>query len=562
MDRERTREAATKAAIAIELARWEQEALKATQMRDAHTESGLPVKPLYTPLDFPAEEYLGLLGFPGEYPFTRGVYPSMYRGRMWTIRQYAGLGTAEETNARYRFLLEHGQTGLSVALDLPTQMGYDSDDPAAEEEVGVVGVAIDTVADMERLFDEIPLGQVSVHFTINAPAAIILAMYLVVAERRNIPFAKLNGTLQNDILKEYIARNTYIFPPAPSLRLVGDIISFCSENVPHFNPISITGYHAREAGASATQEVAYALSAAKTYVQTMLSRGVSVDLFAPRLSFHFSSQRDLFEEVCKVRAARRLWARIMREQFGARDPHSMMMRYFNGGSGASLTCSEPLNNIVRGTLQCLAGVLAGAQACHVPSYDEAYSLPSEEAALLSLRTQQIVGYESGVTNVADPLGGSYFVENLTNRLEAEIQKLLDEIDRAGGMVAAIETGSIQAVIRERAYRMERQSETGERIIVGVNAFTPDEPDRSIVLAPPRNPEVLHYQLARLRKIKAERDARRVASTLADLRMAAERDDNLMAYILAAVRESATLGELVGILRGAFGEYRAPTTLWR
>jgi methylmalonyl-CoA mutase N-terminal domain/subunit len=560
MDKNQSEVRTMRSEMESELARWEQEKLRVESVPEARSDSGLPLKPLYTPLDFSDAEYPRQLGFPGEYPFTRGVHASMYRGRMWTIRQYAGLGTAEETNARYRFLLERGQTGLSVALDLPTQMGYDSDDPLAEEEVGVVGVAIDTVADMERVFEAIPLDTVSVHFTVNAPAAIILAMYLVVAERRNIPFTKLSGTLQNDILKEYIARNTYIFPPVPSLRLIADIITYCNQNVPHFNPISITGYHAREAGASAVQEVAYALAAAKTYVETMLARGVDIDSFAPRLSFHFSSQRDLFEEVCKIRAARRLWARIMRDQFGARDSRSMMMRYFNGGSGASLTYAEPLNNIIRGTLQCLAGVLAGAQACHVPSYDEAYSIPSEEAALLSVRTQQIIGYESGVVSVADPLGGSYFVEDLTNRLEAKIEQLIEEIDSAGGLVAAIEKGSIQAAIRERAYQMERQLESGERTVVGVNAFTARDRERSVPPLPPRDPKVLERRVAHLKRVKAERDPDRLEASLRGLRAAAERDDNLMSPILEAVRVSATVGEIVQVLRGVFGEYRAPSGL--
>ena len=398
--------------IQSQKSKWEKEISKGKALRAFHTESGIPLEPVYSPVNLNDWSYGDCLNFPGLYPFTRGVYPSMYLGQPWTIRQYAGLGTAEATNKRFRFLLDHGQTGLSVALDLPTQMGFDSDDPLAEEEVGVVGVAINTVEDMERVFKNIPLDKISVHFTINAPAAIILAMYLVVAERRGIPAKELSGTLQNDILKEYIARNAYIFPPKPSLRLIGDVIDYCNQYVPRFNPISITGYHAREAGASAVQEVAFTLAAGIAYVDTMLARGMDVDSFAPRLSFHFSSQRDLFEEICKIRAARRLWARVMHDRFGSNNSRSQMLRFFNGGSGAALTYEEPLNNIVRGTLQCLAGVLAGAQACHVPSYDEAYSIPSEESALLSVRIQQIIAYESGVTNVIDPLGGSYFIETI------------------------------------------------------------------------------------------------------------------------------------------------------
>jgi len=548
---------ATRARFEVERGRWVQEALGRGALRDAKTDSDLPLEPLYTPLDFSEDSYLERLGFPGQYPFTRGVYPSMYRGQRWTIRQYAGLGTAEETNARYRFLLERGQTGLSVALDLPTQMGYDSDNPLAEEEVGRVGVAVDTVVDMEMLFEGIPLDQVSVHFTVNAPAAVILAMYLAVAERRDIPFEKLSGTLQNDILKEYIARNTYIFPPEPSLRLVGDVIAYCYEQVPRFNPISIAGYHAREAGANAIQEVAYTLAAAIAYVEMMLARGMEIDTFAPRLSFHFSSQRDLFEEVCKIRAARRLWARLMRERFGTQDPQSQRMRYFNGGSGATLSPAEPLSNIIRGTLQCLAGVLAGAQACHVPSYDEAYTIPSEEAALLALRTQQILAYESGVADVIDPLGGSYFVEALTDCLEAEIEALIRQIEEGGGLVAAIERHEIQGAIADRAYELERQIESGQRVIVGLNAFTGGDVTTDVPPIPPRDLAMLENQIARLHRIKAARDAGGVEAALANLRSEAKGQGNLMPPILQAVRAQATVGEVTDVLRDVFGCYRAP-----
>jgi methylmalonyl-CoA mutase N-terminal domain/subunit len=548
------------AKVEAERERWEEEALRKGPLRDAVTDSGIALKPLYTPLDFSEAHYLDKLSFPGWYPFTRGVYPSMYRGQLWTIRQYAGLGTAEETNERYQFLLGRGQTGLSVALDLPTQMGRDSDDPLAEEEVGVAGVAIDTLADMEILFDGIPLEQVSVHFTVNAPAAVILAMYVVLAEQRDIPSDQLRGTLQNDILKEFIARNTYIFPPEPSLRLVGDIITYCQEHVPRFNPISITGYHAREAGADAIQEVAYAIAAAITYVEIMLERGLSVDEFAPRLSFHFSSQRHIFEEVCKIRAARRLWARLMRERFGAENPLSQRMRYFNGGSGASLTHAEPMNNIIRGALQCLAGALAGAQAAHVPSYDEAYSIPSEKAALLSVRTQQIIAHESGVADVVDPLGGSYFVESLTDRLEDEIEKLLLQIERSGGLVAAIERGEIQNAIAERAYRLERELESGERTIVGLNAFTAEDTTPDIPPIRSAEPRSCERQLERLTAVKAERDEERVQAALAALSRAAKGDDNVVPYVVRAVRAYATIGEIIDVLRDVFGKYRKPSPL--
>lgn len=538
------------------LEKWEREVLGQGPLRAAVTESGLSLKPLYTPLDFEEADYPDKLGFPGQFPFTRGVYPSMYRGQLWTMRQYAGLGTALETNARYHFLLARGQTGLSVALDLPTQMGYDSDDPLVEEEVGVAGVAIDTVADMEALFQGIPLERISVHFTVNAPAAIILAMYLVTAERRNIPFAKLSGTLQNDILKEYIARNTFIFPPRPSLRLIGDVITFCLEGAPRFKPISITGYHAREAGASAVQEIAYALAAAITYVETLKARGLDVDSFAHRLSFHFASQRDLFEEVCKIRAARRLWARLMRDRFGAKDPRSQMLRFFNGCSGASLSHAEPLNNIVRGTLQCLAGVLAGAQATHVPSYDEAYTIPSEESALISLRTQQIIAYESGVTDVIDPLGGSYYVEALTDQLEQEIEATIQQLEAGGGIVAAIERGDIQRAILERAYRMQRQIAAGERKIVGSNVFAQDEA-LEIPAIPGRNSSVLPRQIEQLHAAKKQRDETGVEQALMQVGACARAEGNLMLPILEAVRANATVGEITGVLRAVFGGYRLP-----
>ena len=560
MNRGERNDMSVKARIEAERERWTRVALHSGPLHDATTDSGIDLKPLYTPLDVSETQYLEELGFPGEYPFTRGAYPSMYRGRLWTIRQYAGLGTAEETNERYRFLLARGQTGLSVALDLPTQMGRDSDDALAAEEVGVAGVAIDALADMELIFDGIPLEEVSVHFTVNAPAVVMLAMYLVLAERRGIEPTELRGTLQNDILKEFIARNTFIFPPEPSLRLVGDVIDYCHKNLPHFNPISITGYHAREAGADAIQEVAYALGAASTYVDMMMGRGLSVDEFAPRLSFHFSSQRDLFEEVCKIRAARRIWARMMRDKFGAKSPLSQRMRYFNGGSGASLTHAEPLNNIVRGTLQCLAGVLAGAQAAHVPSYDEAYSIPSEKAALISVRTQQIIAHESGVPNVIDPLAGSYFVESLTSRLEEAIEALMREIEDTGGLVAAIERGEIQGRIAERAYEMERELETGSRPIVGLNAFASDESKLDIPPIRSMDATTRERQVERLAAVKAGRDQARVDAAIDALRRAASGDENVVPSVIEAVRADATVGEITDVFRSVFGDYRKPSPI--
>jgi methylmalonyl-CoA mutase, N-terminal domain len=544
--------------LAAERARWEKESLRKSALREATTDSGLPLDVLYTPLDISGGDYLERLGFPGEYPFTRGVHPSMYRGQLWTIRQYAGLGTAEQTNGRFRFLLDRGQTGLSVALDLPTQMGFDSDDPEVGEEVGMVGVAIDTVEDMQLMFEGIPLDQVSVNFTANATASIMLAMYLAVAERQGLTGDQLSGTLQNDILKEYIARNAYIFPPGPSLRLIADTILYCNEHVPRFNPISISGYHAREAGATAVQEVAYALAAAIAYVSAVLQRGMPVDTFAPRLSFHFSSQRDLFEEVCKVRAARRIWSGLMRERFGAQNPRSQMMRFFNGGSGASLSHAEPLNNIVRGTLQCLAGALAGAQATHVPSYDEAYDIPSEEAALISVRTQQIIGYESGVAKVVDPLGGSYFIESLTDQLEREVLALLQQIEARGGLVAAIERGDVQRALAERAYDLARQVDDGERVVVGLNAFAVDRPRQQKAAGSRRRQDTRRRQLARLRQVRASRQSAEVDAALAALRAGAEGPENLMPRILDAVRARSTIGEIVNVLRDVFGEYQAPS----
>ncbi len=529
----------------------------------ASTDSGIELDPLYLPQDGDDERYTDRLGFPGEWPFVRGAYTSMYRGRLWTIRQYAGVGTAEETNARFQYLLERGQTGLSVALDLPTQMGFDSHDALARTEVGRVGVAIDTVEDMAEVFRGIPLGDISVHFTVNATAPMILAMFLVAAEEQGVGRSQVRGTVQNDIIKEFIARKAYIFPPRGSLRLTGDIIAFCYRHVPKFNPISVTGYHAREAGCNAIQEIAFTLLAAVEYVEHMLGRGIKVDDFAPQLSFHFSSQRDLFEEVCKIRAARRLWATIMRDDFGAEDPASTRMRFFCGGSGATLSHAEPLNNVIRGTIQCLAGILAGAQACHVPSYDEAYAIPSEEAALLSVRTQQIIAHESGVARVADPLGGSYYVEWLTDQIETQVSALIEDVRASGGLLAALERGGPQQMIRQAAYELQAAEEDGSRLVVGQNhlvgpgSSAPEFEGLGNVEGVSR--DEADRQTGRLRAVLAAREAVRVEQALAQLRTAAGAGDNVMPAMIEAARARATIGEMTEVLAGVFGRHQGGDT---
>jgi len=516
------------------------------------TNSGVPVERLYTPADVQID-YLNDLGFPGEYPFTRGVQPTMYRGRLWTMRQYAGFGTAEESNQRYKYLLANGQMGLSVAFDLPTQIGLDSDSPLAEGEVGKVGVAIDSLADMEVLFDGIPLDKVSTSMTINAPAAVLLAMYIAVAEKQGVPSYKLQGTIQNDILKEYVARGTYIFPPGPSMRLITDIFAFCEEHVPKWNTISISGYHIREAGSTAAQEVGFTLANGIEYVRAAINAGLKVDDFAPRLSFFFNAHIDFFEEVAKFRAARRLWARIMKEHFGAKNPKSWMLRFHTQTGGSTLTAQQPLNNIVRVTLQAFAAVCGGTQSLHTNSWDEALCLPTEESVRVALRTQQIIAYESGAAETIDPLAGSYYIEHLTNTIEAEAKAYIDKIEAMGGAVKAIEAGYMQREIQEAAYRYQRQVESGERIIVGVNKFTVEE-------EPPKNllkvdPKVQEAQIAKLRKLKAERSQAEVDARLADLRAAAQSTANLMPPILAAVKAYATLQEICDVLRDVFGEYQ-------
>lgn len=518
------------------------------------TSSGIEVKRLYTPLDMEGFDYNEKLGFPGEYPFTRGIQPTMYRGRFWTMRQYAGFGTAEESNKRYKYLLEQGQTGLSVAFDLPTQIGYDSDHPLAEGEVGKVGVAIDSLEDMEILFNGIPLDKVSTSMTINAPASVLLAMYIAVAEKQGVTPDKLDGTIQNDILKEYAARGTYIFPVEPSMRLITDIFEYCSKYVPKWNTISISGYHIREAGATAVQEVAFTLANGIAYVEAALKAGLNVDDFAPRLSFFFNAHNDLFEEVAKFRAARRLWAKIMKERFGAKNPRSMMLRFHTQTAGSTLTAQQPDNNIIRVTIQTLAAVMGGTQSLHTNSRDEALALPTEESVRIALRTQQIVAYESGVVDVVDPLAGSYYVESLTDELEKKALEYIKKIDEMGGAPAAMENGYIQREIQNSAYAYQKEVESKRKIIVGVNMFQiEEEPPKNLLKVDPKVGELQKQKLERLRK---ERDNQKVHETLEALRKACEDTENVMPYILDAVKAYATLGEICGVMREVFGEYKA------
>lgn len=537
---------------------WEGRVQKSLEKRPERkqfaTDSGMEVKRLYTPLDQADLDYEGDLGFPGEYPFTRGVQPTMYRGRLWTMRQYAGFGTAEETNQRFKYLLEQGQTGLSVAFDLPTQIGYDSDHPLARGEVGRVGVAIDSLADMEVLFDGIPLDKVSTSMTINAPAAILLAMYIALAEKQGVPPEKLNGTIQNDILKEYVARGTYIFPPRPSMRLITDVFAYCAEHVPQWNTISISGYHIREAGSTAAQEIAFTLADGIAYVQAAIEAGLDVDSFAPRLSFFFNAHLNFLEEVAKFRAARRLWAKIMKERFGAKDPRSMMLRFHTQTAGCTLTAQQPEVNIMRVAFQALSAVLGGTQSLHTNSFDEALALPSEHAVRIALRTQQVVGYEIGVTDTVDPLGGSYYVEDLTNKLEQEARAYLEKIDSLGGAVRSIEQGYMQQEIQDSAYRYQQAIDAGEKVVVGVNKFQiQEEPPTGLLKL---DPAIAEHQIQRLAEIREQRNACHVAESLQHLRAAAQGTENLMPVILEAVKAYATLGEICGVLRQVFGEYRA------
>jgi len=545
---------------ALERARltWESDVLRPALERaperraSFETSSGIPLERVYLP-DDSAPDYLERLGFPGEYPFTRGVQPTMYRGRLWTMRQYAGFATAEESNRRYRYLLSQGQTGLSVAFDLPTQIGYDADDPMAEGEVGRVGVSISCLDDMAALFDGIPLDQVSTSMTINAPAAVLLAMYLAVARRQGVDPARLRGTVQNDILKEYIARGTYIFPPAPALRLVTDVFRYCREQVPHWNTISISGYHMREAGATAVQEVAFTLANAVAYVQAALDAGLTVDEFAPQLAFFFNAHNQFLEEVAKFRAARRLWARLMRERFGARDPDSWRLRFHTQTAGSTLTAQQPENNVVRVTLQALAAILGGTQSLHTNSMDEALGLPTEGAVRVALRTQQILAHESGVADTVDPLAGAYAVESLTDAIESQAEAYMATIDSMGGALPAIESGYLQREIHEAAYRAQKAIEAGESVVVGVNAFTAGEPIRLERLR--LDPEVESRQRAHLARVRSARKMSQAAEALDRLAAAAGGTENLMPRLLECVEADVTLGEICGRLRQAWGEYR-------
>lgn len=520
---------------------------------------GLKHKNLYTPLDLEGFDYERDLGFPGEYPYTRGVQPTMYRGRLWTMRMYAGFATAEESNRRYRYLIANGGSGLSVAFDLPTQIGYDSDDKMAEGEIGKVGVAIDTLKDMEILFDQIDLGKVSTSMTINAPASVLLAMYIAVAEKQGVPASALRGTIQNDILKEYSARGTYIFPVKPSMRLITNIFEYCSKNVPKWNTISISGYHIREAGSTAAQEIAFTIADGIAYIEAALKAGMHIDEFAPRLSFFWNAHNNVLEEVAKFRASRRLWATILKERFHAENEKSMKLRFHTQTAGSMLTAQQPNNNIVRVALQTAAAVMGGTQSLHTNSRDEALALPTTESVTIALRTQQIVAYESGLADVVDPLGGSYYVEAMTNAIEAEAKEYIRKIDEMGGAVEAIDKGYIQKEIQDSAYAWQMAVESGEKTIVGVNKFTMEEPPVEGLLKV--DSSAGEFQKNKLAKVKAERDNAKVQEELKKLEVAAADEEvNLMPVILDCVRAYCSLGEICGVLRKVFGEYKPHNTL--
>jgi methylmalonyl-CoA mutase N-terminal domain/subunit len=544
------------------LAAWQAKVDKMVGKRPERKEqfttlSGLPVDRVYLP-DDPGPEYLEKLGLPGEYPFTRGVQPTMYRGRLWTMRQYAGFATAAESNRRYRYLLDQGQTGLSVAFDLPTQIGYDSDHELAQGEVGKVGVSISSLADMEILFDQIPLDKVSTSMTINAPAGILLAMYIAVAEKQGVKPDQLRGTIQNDILKEYSSRGTYIFPPKPSMRIITDIFAYCAESVPSWNTISISGYHIREAGSTAVQEVAFTLANGLAYVQAAVDAGLKVDEFGPRLSFFFNAHSDFLEEVAKYRAARRLWARLMAERFGAANPKTQMVRFHTQTAGCSLTAKQPKNNIMRVAYQAMSAVLGGTQSLHTNSMDEALCLPTEESVTIALRTQQVIAHETGVTDTADPLAGSYYIEHLTDEIERQASEYIQRIDEMGGAAEAIEKGFVQREIQEAAYAYQKAVETGQRVVVGVNKFVAGEAPLGEILRV--DPKVREAKCEALAKLRAERDDQAVKDKLAALERAARDEANLMPHFLDCVRVYATLGEICDTLRGVFGEYQAPATI--
>jgi methylmalonyl-CoA mutase N-terminal domain/subunit len=539
--------------------KWDQGAVQKATARSPERKasftsiSGMPVERLYTPQDVAQLDYMGDLGFPGEFPFTRGVQPTMYRGRFWTMRQYAGFGNAKESNERYRYLLEQGQTGLSVAFDLPTQAGYDSDHALSMGEVGKVGVAIDSLDDMRVLFGGIPLDKVTTSMTINAPATVLLAMYLAIAEEQGVSFDKVGGTVQNDVLKEIICRGQYIYPPKASMRLTVDLIDFCYKQVPKWNTISISGYHIREAGSTAAQEMAFTIADGIAYVQACVERGLAVDSFGPRLSFFFNSFTNVLEEVAKFRAGRRYWARVMRDRFGSKDARSMMMRYHVQTGGVTLTAQQPLNNIVRVALQAYAAALGGCQSLHTNSYDEALCLPTQEAVTVALRTQQVVAEESGATDTIDPLAGCYFVENLTDKIEAEIDAYIKKIDAMGGTLTAIEQGYIQKEIQNSAYRFQKEIESNDRVYVGINKYTMEE-------APPTNllrvdMKVGEVEVAKLKKLRAERDQSVWKKALEQLSQVSRTNDNVMPAVIEAVKARATVGEICDVWREIYGEYR-------
>jgi methylmalonyl-CoA mutase N-terminal domain/subunit len=551
------------AALSRSLHGWEEGPLAKTLQRqperaEAFATSSQPVERLYTPLDIAGLDYERDLGFPGEYPFTRGVQPTMYRGRYWTMRQYAGFGTAEESNQKFRYLLSQGQTGLSVAFDLPSQLGYDSDDPMAIAEVGQVGVAIDSLYDMETLFQDIPLDKVSTSMTINAPAAVMLAMYIAAAEKQGVSADKLNGTVQNDVLKEYVARGTYIFPPGPSVRLAADIMAYCAKNVPQWNTISVSGYHIRDAGSTAAQEIGFSFANARAYIEAALERGLEIDEFAPRISWIFNTHNNFFEEIAKYRTLRRLWARMLKERYGASDPRSMMLRTHTQTGGSTLVAQQPENNIVRAAIQSLAAVIGGVQSIALSCFDEALALPTDDAQRIALRTQQVIAHETGVTDTIDPMAGSYYIEHLTNQLERQAQEYMDQIDAMGGSVTAIETGWMQTQIAEASWRYQQEVDEKREIIVGVNEYAEGAEQRPSIFSVDKR--LVEHQIKRLAHHRKERDQAKVAASLEALKATCHGTGNLMPAILESVRAYATLGEICGAMREVFGEYHPPTVI--
>jgi len=529
------------------------------ELKEVILESGIKVKPVHRPEDIADLSFEEKIGQPGEYPFTRGIHPSMYRKRPWSMRQYSGFGTPKETNQRFKWLLEHGQTALNVAFDLPTQLGLDSDDPLAEEEVGRVGMAIDTLKDLEEAFSGIPIDKISTSLTINPVASVMLAMYLVVAEKQGISWDRVRGTTQNDILKEYVGRGTWIFPVEPSIRLIGDMVEFCSQNVPKFNPFSVCGYHIRESGATPIQEMAYAFEIAKTYIEEVLKRGMNIDDFAGRIAFNFDIHGNLWEQVAKFRAGRRLWAKIIKERFGAKNPRSMTLRMIAGGGGGGLTVQQPENNIVRGAYYALISALSGTQTMALCSFDEAYTIPSKKAALISLRTMQILADEMGLRDTVDPLGGSYYIEWLTNEMEKKIVECMSKVEALGGMAKAIREGYIQKEVSYQAYLREKKIQSGETIKIGVNKYVMEGKKTEVELHP-FNAKVVDEQKRKLREIKEFRDENEVKASLFDLKKAAQTNENVMPHILRAVRNYATLGEMTRVFKEVFGEFKEPIGL--